>query len=257
MILAATIVLWFMASYPKLPADVLAGYEADLAAAQTEAETGQIENERAAAAVENSFAARLGRWTEPALRPLGFDWRIGVGVIASFAAREVFVGAMGTLYGVGEADDDARSLQDRLKGRRLGIGRPKRRTNLHAADSGRAAALLCVRAAVRLHGGDHAARDELMALAGVRLDLYVHSGIRVRMGGAGCCRRVCLRGEISNVARRVAGRRRRFDRAGRGALSGARPHTRRGGKLRRMRKEEPAPHRARFYRPAAGQSSRA
>ncbi len=116
MILAATIVLWFMASYPKLPADVEAAYETRLAAAETEAETGQIENERAEAAISNSFAARLGRWTEPALRPLGFDWRIGVGVIASFAAREVFVGAMGTLYGVGEADDDPKSLQERLEG---------------------------------------------------------------------------------------------------------------------------------------------
>ncbi len=116
MILAATIVLWFMASYPKLPADDLAAYETRIESAANELEEAEIENERAAAAVENSFAARLGRWTEPALRPLGFDWRIGVGVIASFAAREVFVGAMGTLYGVGEADDDASSLQDRLKG---------------------------------------------------------------------------------------------------------------------------------------------
>ena len=116
MILAATILLWFMASYPKLPAETEAVYETRLAAAQSETETAQIENERAAAAVSNSFAARFGKWTEPALRPLGFDWKIGVGVIFSFAAREVFVGAMGTIYGVGEADDDDSSLQERLQG---------------------------------------------------------------------------------------------------------------------------------------------
>ena len=114
-ILAATIVLWFMASYPKLPAEVEAAYDRDIKSAANEQEAAEIKNKRAAEAVKHSFAARLGRWTEPALRPLGFDWRIGVGVIASFAAREVFVGAMGTLYGVGEADDDDSSLQDRLK----------------------------------------------------------------------------------------------------------------------------------------------
>ena len=115
MIMAATIVLWFLASYPKLPAETEAAYAAQLATAP-ETEAAQIENERTAAAVSNSFAARLGRWTEPVLRPLGFDWRIGVGIIASFAAREVFVGAMGTIYGVGEADEESGSLQERLQG---------------------------------------------------------------------------------------------------------------------------------------------
>lgn len=52
---------------------------------------------------------------EPALKPLGFDWRIGTAIIGSFAAKEVFVAQMGIVYSVGEADEDSDSLRDKLK----------------------------------------------------------------------------------------------------------------------------------------------
>ena len=52
----------------------------------------------------HSFAGRLGRAVEPVLRPLGFDWKIGIGIVASFAAREVFVSTMSVVYNIGEID---------------------------------------------------------------------------------------------------------------------------------------------------------
>ncbi len=57
--------------------------------------------------LQYSFAGTLGRWIEPAIKPLGYDWKIGIALITSFAAREVFVGTMATLYSVGS--DDAKN----------------------------------------------------------------------------------------------------------------------------------------------------
>lgn len=85
-ILACSILLWFLASYPKPPE----GYEGSK--------------------VKYSFAGQLGSAIEPAIRPLGFDWEIGVGIIASFAAREVFVSALSTVYNLENDDTDSSSL---------------------------------------------------------------------------------------------------------------------------------------------------
>ena len=62
----------------------------------------------------NSYAGRLGRWIEPVIAPLGFDWKIGIGVVGAFAAREVFVSTMGVVFGVGEVEDDTRSLREKM-----------------------------------------------------------------------------------------------------------------------------------------------
>ena len=64
-------------------------------------------------ALEQSYAGVLGKALEPAIRPLGFDWKIGIALVTSFAAREVFVGTMATLYSVEESDNS--SLRDKLK----------------------------------------------------------------------------------------------------------------------------------------------
>ena len=95
-ILSITIVLWFLASYPKAP--------------------GASSSEQ----VRQSFAGRLGRAIEPVIAPLGFDWKMGIGLISSFAAREVFVSAMGTIYNVDEdsAEDEEKltlSLGEKLR----------------------------------------------------------------------------------------------------------------------------------------------
>jgi ferrous iron transport protein B len=65
--------------------------------------------------LENSFAGILGKAIEPAIRPLGYDWKIGIALITSFAAREVFVGTMATLYSVGDdADENNNTLRQKM-----------------------------------------------------------------------------------------------------------------------------------------------
>ena len=77
-------------------------------------------------ALANSAAGRLGHAIEPAIRPLGFDWRIGVGIISSFAAREVIVSTLAIIYGVGDETtaDGPVSLQQRLREARRPDGTP-------------------------------------------------------------------------------------------------------------------------------------
>jgi ferrous iron transport protein B len=65
---------------------------------------GSIDREASGAALRHSFAGQVGHAVEPLIRPLGFDWKIGIGIVASFAAREVFVSTMSVVYNVGEVD---------------------------------------------------------------------------------------------------------------------------------------------------------
>ncbi|MFH0946145.1 MAG: ferrous iron transport protein B [Planctomycetota bacterium] len=82
---------------------------------QLEAQLGVLSAGEAGERARNSYAGRLGRFLEPVLEPLGFDWKIGVGIIGAFAAREVFVSTMGVVYGVGEdASEESPALRDRL-----------------------------------------------------------------------------------------------------------------------------------------------
>jgi ferrous iron transport protein B len=69
----------------------------------------------AAQQMEYSLAGRLGKFIEPAIKPLGYDWRVGVGVIASFAAREIFVSTMGIVYSVDDAESDEGALRQRMQ----------------------------------------------------------------------------------------------------------------------------------------------
>ncbi len=125
-IMVISLVIWVLATYPKtaiedLPADVqtqLAEYEG---AGNGEAATkllGQVQ-------LEHSFAGQLGHLVEPVFAPLGFDWKMSVGVLSSFAAREVVVSTMAVLYGVGEETDEEGSLLiDRLRNSKDLDGRP-------------------------------------------------------------------------------------------------------------------------------------
>ncbi|MEO2006193.1 MAG: nucleoside recognition domain-containing protein, partial [Candidatus Poribacteria bacterium] len=74
-----------------------------------------IDAAKGAARTSHSFAGRLGHFIEPVFRPLGYDWRVGIGLLSSFAAREVFVGAMGTVYSVGDAHEESEPLHARLR----------------------------------------------------------------------------------------------------------------------------------------------
>ena len=76
----------------------------------TEKQTAQPSNPSSSAEIagerlRNSFAGRMGRAIEPVIAPLGFDWKMGIGIISSFAAREVFVSTMSTVYNVGSGDE--------------------------------------------------------------------------------------------------------------------------------------------------------
>ena len=82
-----------------------------------------INNAEAAEKLEHSFAGIMGHAIEPAIRPLGYDWKIGIALITSFAAREVFVGTMATLYSVGD-DSDAIYIKDKMRIARHPDGRP-------------------------------------------------------------------------------------------------------------------------------------
>jgi ferrous iron transport protein B len=107
-ILVCTMVLWVLLSFPRV----------------AEHPTGETPEAGRQHALEHSFGGRLGKAIEPALAPLGFDWKIGVGIIGAFAAREVFISTMGLVYGVGEQDDEAIPLRQRIQAERRPDGRP-------------------------------------------------------------------------------------------------------------------------------------
>ena len=81
--------------------------------------------EKSSALLENSYAGIMGRSIEPVIRPLGYDWKIGIALITSFAAREVFVGTMATLYSVGDnADENSETLRDKMSAAKRADGSP-------------------------------------------------------------------------------------------------------------------------------------
>jgi ferrous iron transport protein B len=114
-ILAISIILWALASFG--PPGRMDAAAAALTPPQTtdSTATSAFEQQVAAVRLENSFIGIIGHGIEPAIRPLGFDWKIGIAIITSFAAREVFVGAMATIYSVGEDFEDHRRLVERLR----------------------------------------------------------------------------------------------------------------------------------------------
>ena len=112
-ILVATVVLWAMLYFPRYEVEDL--YEPDVIA---QTDPGELEQRLAADALELSYGGRLGKLIEPAVAPLGFDWRVGIGIVGSFAAREVFVSTLGVVYGIADADEENEALRDRLRDRR-------------------------------------------------------------------------------------------------------------------------------------------
>ncbi len=109
-----SIVLWFLASFGP-PKDMqLAATEVEQIATEqalTEQETADL---LASKKIEASYAGHIGKFIEPAIEPLGFDWKIGIALITSFAAREVFVGTMATIYSIGSENDEL-SVREKLR----------------------------------------------------------------------------------------------------------------------------------------------
>ena len=152
-ILGINIVLWGLATYPRYELGALVKERADVVyrafpdtnnseakieslrqtyqgrsitetnvATQVWQQIDQIERQMQGERLRDSYAGRLGRAIEPVIAPLGFDWKIGIGIVASFAAREVFVSTMSTVYNVGAYDKSksgisslARTMQDQRR----------------------------------------------------------------------------------------------------------------------------------------------
>jgi ferrous iron transport protein B len=115
-ILAISIILWVLASYG--PSDEMAKAEEQVQAMIT---AGQVQPENFESKVESyklehSYAGHFGKFIEPVIKPLGYDWKIGIALITSFAAREVFVGTMATIYSIGaDWEESDNTIKARLK----------------------------------------------------------------------------------------------------------------------------------------------
>jgi len=104
-ILAISIVLWVLASYG--PGESFNNAEAIVTAQNSTLNTVELEDKIASHKLEHSYIGIIGKGIEPAIKPLGYDWKIGIALVTSFAAREVFVGTLATIYSVGSADAEA------------------------------------------------------------------------------------------------------------------------------------------------------
>ncbi len=113
-ILAISVILWVLASYG--PGDSMDRAEASVSSPvnPTKTELSQYRNEISSHRLEASYAGVIGHWIEPVIRPLGYDWKVGIALVCSFAAREVFVSTVATLYSIGDDSDDIRTLQQMM-----------------------------------------------------------------------------------------------------------------------------------------------
>ncbi|WP_317169217.1 ferrous iron transport protein B [Mucilaginibacter humi] len=114
-IIAVSIILWVMASYG--PGDRFEKIDAKYKQPQytQNISADQLSRDIATEKLESSYAGVLGHVIEPVIRPLGYDWKIGIALITSFAAREVFVGTMATIYSVNGSADDIQSVQEKMR----------------------------------------------------------------------------------------------------------------------------------------------
>lgn len=127
LILAISIILWWLMNYPAVnEAAIEEEFAATTAAAPADgAGLPSLDNVIAQQQIESSYAGRAGKFIEPVIEPLGYDWKIGVALVASFAAREVVVSALSVIYGSGEDGVEEESLLlDRLRNAKRADGSP-------------------------------------------------------------------------------------------------------------------------------------
>ncbi|EQC49922.1 ferrous iron transport protein B [Bacteriovorax sp. BSW11_IV] len=99
-ILALSVVIWVLSTFPKPNEDKL---------------VGMTEAQQASYSLENSVMGKLGKSIEPIIRPIGYDWKMGVGILVAFGARELFVSTLGTIYALGDVDEESATLRERLR----------------------------------------------------------------------------------------------------------------------------------------------
>ncbi len=112
-ILAVSIVLWVLASYA--PNNEFQVIENEYLTKYSELSQVELENKIAGAKLEASYAGKIGKIIEPVIRPLGYDWKIGIALLSSFAAREVFVGTMATIYSIGSETENQITIRERMR----------------------------------------------------------------------------------------------------------------------------------------------
>lgn len=116
-IIVISIALWVLATYGPSTAMEQAAVDATTQAAAEQMDEAEAADLLASKKLEASFAGHLGKFIEPAIAPLGFDWKMGIALITSFAAREVFVGTMATIYSIGSTEDES-SIKERMAAER-------------------------------------------------------------------------------------------------------------------------------------------
>jgi ferrous iron transport protein B len=117
-ILACSVALWFLLNFPR------AQHETEIAVGPRVMEE-RGEPADTSAQIQHSYGGQLGQAIEPLIAPLGFDWKMGVGIIGAFAAREVFVATMGIVYAAGdEVDERDEGLRDKLRNEKKPDGSP-------------------------------------------------------------------------------------------------------------------------------------
>jgi ferrous iron transport protein B len=130
-ILICTIVLWLLLSFPRHPTlDTDYGAlrqtaQATLSGDALDGRLLELANSEHGDVFRQSYGGRLGQLIEPVIRPLGFDWKIGVGIIGAFAAREVFISTLGVVYGVGgDADEETTTMREKIRSETHANGTP-------------------------------------------------------------------------------------------------------------------------------------
>lgn len=114
-IISLSIILWFMASYG--PTDNFANAK-EIITSQPQNQSlaeDDLNDKIASYKLENSYIGIIGKSIEPIIKPLGYDWKIGIGIVASFAAREVFVGTMATIYSVGSHGEEENTIKEKMR----------------------------------------------------------------------------------------------------------------------------------------------
>jgi ferrous iron transport protein B len=128
-ILATTIAMWSLAYFPR-DEQITEQFERERAALESAGQTSAaafntLDSRMAAAQIEASYLGRAGHLLEPLVRPLGWDWRIGMAVVASFPAREVVISALGTIYSLGgDQDEESEDLRTAMRRATWPDGRP-------------------------------------------------------------------------------------------------------------------------------------
>ena len=123
-ILAISIILWFMASYG--PGNEIEKSSQKLTKSEAYKTSNPEEQQslKSSVMLEHSYIGHFGKFIEPVIEPLGYDWKIGISLISSFAAREVFVGSLSTIYAVHDEREEKQNLRETMKNEKRADGSP-------------------------------------------------------------------------------------------------------------------------------------